>query len=66
MADDDTPPCTLAAPPAISTCYCTRREGCPFEGDEDWGDEPDDDAGHGDDWPPGVVTEHTFAERGLL
>lgn len=30
------------------------------------GDEPDDDAGHGDDRPPEVVTGHAFAERGLL
>lgn len=29
------------------------------------GDEPDDDAGHGDDWPP-VETVTAFSERGLL
>lgn len=28
-------------------------------------DEPDDDAGHGDDWPP-VETTTAFADRGLL
>lgn len=39
-----------------------------FCGDPDCscGDAPDDDAGHGDDWPPDVVTETSFADRGLL
>jgi hypothetical protein len=57
---DDGPQCNVDSAPG-EVCYCTHREGCPFADDQ-----PDDDAGHGDDWPPGVVTEHAFAERGLL
>lgn len=39
-----------------------------FCGDPDCscGEEPDDDAGHGDDWPPFVVTTTAFQEAGLL
>lgn len=64
---DDEPQCNVDRAPG-EVCYCTHREGCPFADDEDdvWDDEPDDDAGHGDDWPPGVVVEQAFAERGLL
>lgn len=43
MADDE-PRCTLVPPPAISTCYCTRREGCPMVSDDDlceYCEEPD-------------------------
>lgn len=62
---DDEPRCTLL-PGQVGTCYCTSREGCvsrPPDGDvcecgdpacvgcNLW-DEPDDDAGYGDDWPP--------------
>lgn len=48
----------------IGSCECPRCYSCgaPPQGcdcawtEDDWGDdEPDDDAGHGDDWPPGVV-----------
>ena len=46
--------------------YCLSKT-CDGDCDEAaYADELDDDAGHGDDWPPHVVTEHAFAERGLL
>lgn len=60
---DDRPPCTLGPPTAPSTCYCTNRPGCPFDGGDDVCrcgdvlcpgdcDEPEDDAGLGDGWLP--------------
>jgi hypothetical protein len=61
LGDDDEPQCNVDSAPG-EVCYCTHREGCPFADGED---EPDDDAGYGDDWPP-VVTEHAFEEAGLL
>lgn len=73
--DDDYPRCTLLPPPAVSTCYCTNRPGCPYDGGDDCpycgesdcrggcDNETDDDAGHGDDWPS---IETVTVARGLL
>jgi hypothetical protein len=65
--DDDEPQCNVDSAPG-EVCYCTRREGCPFADDEPHGPDDEDDAydDEGYPWTPGVVTEHAFAERGLL
>jgi len=57
-------------------CYCVGCIGsgrCEHDDPDDFDDSvcecpwcvPDDEAGHGDDWPP-TVTETAFADRGLL
>ena len=52
-------------------CTCNGCVGMGPCDDGDWDDDLTDDADDdwGDDgepWPPGVIVEHAFAERGLL
>lgn len=49
-AEPDLPPCTLdpTAEAGTSTCYCTNRPGCPFDGGDDYCAHCDDPACTGD------------------
>jgi len=49
----------------LHTCPDCGDSGCGGDCAERFGPDPDDDAGHGDDWPP-TETVTAFADRGLL